>query len=267
MLAGKCIGSYYGGEHFCADGYDGVGRQVRGLTFQDHMNQREELLLETDGRPCMLFKRMWEGKVSNTYINHRENTAHRGLDNYGTSMVHGYEQYFNDRRSDGKILVRFGPTKENIKRDEAGLENEFVVQCWTLVIPAIKDGDFIIRYDLNGVEEFRYEIIDVERNDTVLEGTGGQKFTAVRVRKTDPIYQVRAIHDTATIPEEVTTSIGMVSGPGGIPPHVHMIKINENITNVNQVNQTTSVMQGHNHPVISGEVQEVLGHTHTIVLP
>jgi hypothetical protein len=267
MLAGKCIGSYYGGEHFCADGYEGVGRQVRGLSFQDHMNQREELLLETDGRPCMLFKRQWEGKVSNTYINHRENTAHRGLDNYGTSMVHGYEQFFNSRRSDGKIMVRFGPTKEDIKRNEEGLENEFIPNCWTLVYPSIKDGDFIIRYDLNGAEEFRYEIIDVERNDTVLEGTGAQKFTAVRVRKTDPIYQVRAIHDTATMPEELSTSIGMVSGPGGIPPHIHMIKINENITVVDQVNQTTSLMQGHNHPVVSGVVQEVLGHTHTIVLP
>jgi hypothetical protein len=267
LLAGKCVGTYYGGEYGCADGYDGVGRQVRGLSFQDHNNMREEILMETRGRPCVLFRRIWDGKYSKHYDPHRQNSVHRGVDNYGTTMVSGYEQFFNPRRGDRRILVSFGPTKEDIKRDEDGMENEFIPNCWTLVTPGIRDGDFIIRYDIDGNEEFRYEIIDVERNDTILEGTGAQKFTAVRVRKTDPICQVKVLADASTMPTEITTQIGMVPGPGGIPPHIHTIVINEHITALNQINQMTGVMEGHNHPVENGVVKEVLGHVHLIVLP
>jgi hypothetical protein len=267
MLAGKCVGTYYGGEHNCADGYDGVGRQVRGLSFQDHNNQREEILLQLRGRPCVLFRRMWDGKYSKHYDPHRQNSVHRGVDNYGTTIVSGYEQYFDERRSDGRILVSFGPTREDIKRNEEGLENEFIPNCWTLVTPGIKDGDFIIRYAIDGTEEFRYEIIDVERNDTILEGTGAQKFTAVRVRKTDPIVQVKVIADTSTMPEDVTTSIGMVPGPGGIPPHIHSVVLSEKITSLNQVNQMTSVVQGHNHSIQNGIISEILGHSHELILP
>jgi hypothetical protein len=38
------------------------------------------------------------------------------------------------------------------------------------------------------------------------------------------------------------------------------------IISVAQINQTTAVTQGHNHPIIGGVVKEVLGHTHTIIL-
>ena len=41
---------------------------------------------------------------------------------------------------------------------------------------------------------------------------------------------------------------------------------NENVTNIDQINQITSVAQGHSHPVINGVVQEVAGHTHIITL-
>jgi len=264
-LSGKCVGTYFGGEYGCADGYGDDGA-IRGLGVQDIMNQREEYLLQTTGEPVVLFRRMWEGKQSRFYDSSRENTIYRGLDTHGTSLVLGYEQYFSPRRSDGKILVRFGPTKEDLKRDDPGIENTFIPSCWTLVIPAIKDGDFIIRFNQDGTEEWRYEIIDVERNRVLLQESGQQKFTAVRVRKTDPIYQVRAIRDTSMFPREVLTGIGYVPGPGGIPPHMHRIVVNEKVMTLSQINQTTSVEQGHNHQVVSGVVQSMLGHTHQIVL-
>jgi hypothetical protein len=69
------------------------------------------------------------------------------------------------------------------------------------------------------------------------------------------------------MPTEITTQIGMVAGPGGIPPHIHTVVVNEHTVAVNQINQMTGKMEGHNHPVINGVVQEVLGHTHTIILP
>ena len=34
---------------------------------------------------------------------------------HGTKFVIGYEQYYNPRRSDGRILIRVGPTPENLK--------------------------------------------------------------------------------------------------------------------------------------------------------
>lgn len=180
-LSGKCVGTYFGGEYGCADGEDTDGT-IRGLSVQDHMNMREEYLLELTGDFVVLFKRKWEGKQSMHYDSTRENTAYRGIDNFGTPVINGYEQYYNPRRADGRILVRFGPTREDIKREETGLENEFIPNCWTLVIPGINDGDFFIRYNSDGTEEWRYEIINVERNKVLLQETGRQTFTAVRVR-------------------------------------------------------------------------------------
>ena len=265
LLAGKCLGTYFGGELGCADGYESTGG-LRGVSVQDQMLQRQEMLLETDGDDCILFKRMWKGKVSKHYDDAKENTAYRGLDNHGTALVGGYEQYFYPRRSDGRIKVRFSPTKENYERQEAGIENVFTVNCWTLVIPVVKDGDFIIRFNKDGTEEWRYEVLDVERNKTLLMDTGLQKFTVARVRKTDPIYTVSAIRDTSMFPKELLTGMGMVSGPGGIPLHAHRIVVNEKVLAVQQINQTTSIAQGHTHDIINGVVQNSLGHTHSIVL-
>ncbi len=265
-LSGKCVGTYFGGEYGCADGYE-VGNSMRGLSVQDHMNMREEYLLQITGEPVVLFRRMWEGKTSRHYSSTRENTAYRGVDTYGTSLVSGYEQFFNPRQSDGKVLVRFGPTKEDLKREDAGIENVYIPNCWTLVTPTIKDGDFIIRFNQDGSEEWRYEVVDVDRNRTLLQESGLQKFTAVRVRKTDPIYQVRSFSDTSSFPSEILTSIGMVAGPGGLPAHMHRCIISEKITSLNQINQMTSVDQGHNHQIINGNVVEVLSHSHTIIVP
>jgi len=262
-LAGKCIGSYFGGEYGCSDGYETDGSGIRGLGVQDHMLMREEYLITATGKECSLFKRLWSGKQSQHYEASKENTAYRGLDNYGTQMVGGYEQFFNSRRSDGRIMVRFGPTKEDIKREEGGLENSMIPDCWTLTIPTINDGDFLIRYNQDGTEEWRYEIIDVTRNVTLLGESGLQKFTAVRVRKTDPIYQVRAFRNTAMYPREILTTIG---GNANIPYHMHRLSVNEGITSPTQINQMTSVEQGHNHAVINGQISAALSHSHNIIL-
>lgn len=264
-ISGNVVGSYFGGEHYCADGYNSVGGRVRGLTYEDHQNQREELLLETYGMPMVLMRRQTSGKVSKHYNNKKENTIHRGLDTYGTDMVVGYKQFFNERRSDGRILVRFDPAKEDIKREEMGLENDFVVNGWTLPYPMIKDGDVLVGFNRDGTPEFRYEIINVTRNKTFVNTDGRQIFTAVRVRKTDPINQFKVIYDTSMMPEELTTSIGMV--PGSIPPHVHTIVINEGIMSLEQINQNTDIVQGHSHPVENGVVCPVLEHSHDIILP
>ena len=261
-LSGNSGGTYFGGEYGCPDG-DGP---IRAIGIQDMTNMREEYILQSTGKECSLFSRQWSGKDSKYYNSGSESPAYRGLDNFGTPLVSGYTQFFNPRRSDGRILVRFGPTKEEYKREEGGIENTFIPACWTLVTPIVKDGDFVIRYNKDGTEEWRYEITDVERNDTFLGNSGIQKFTCIRVRKTDPIYQVKVFADSSMYPSEVLTSIGSVPGPGGIPPHMHRVVISEKILSVRQISQMTSKEYGHNHVVERGVVSNVLEHSHSIIL-
>lgn len=264
LLAGDCIGTYYGGEQFCADGY-GVGFQVRGIPLNEVNDQREEELLELTGDPCCLLRRLTTGKTCSCYEPATQNPGLRCPNCFGTGFITGYEQYFFPRRSDGRILVRFGPTEDDVKIEDEGLEGYFTPNCWTLTVPALKSRDVLIRFNQDGTEEFRYKVLKVTRNRLLNSISGAQKFDAVRVRRTDPIYQWRAFRNTAMFPQVITTGIGMVPGPGGIPPHTHNLVINEHTLGVGQVNQTTSVARGHNHEIRNGIVQISLGHTHPLI--
>jgi hypothetical protein len=263
LLSGACVGSYIGGEMGCIDGYGNVNI-LRGLSLQDQNNQRQEILLSVTGRVAVLIKRVHTGITCACYLASSEYQDDRCPLCYGTKFVFGYEQYFNPRRSDGRILVRPGPTDENVKMYEAGLESELPLDLWTLTVPTLHTRDIIILFDVDDNEEFRYEVTTVTRNNTIVGMEGGQKFKVARIRKYDPAYQIRVFRNTAMFPSKLNTSIGFVTG---IPPHVHEIVINEKITSLYQINQTTSVVQGHNHPIINGEIMEVLGHTHNILLP
>jgi hypothetical protein len=266
LLTGVCVGSYIGGELYCADGYDGVGRQVRGMSLQDANNNRQEILLAVTGEPVCLVRRLWTGITCNCYIPESEYPDDRCPQCFGTKMVIGWEQYFNPRRADGRIMVRFSPTDDDVKQYEGGLESEFTSDCWTLVVPAVKDRDFIVRFDQNGNEEYRYEILYTNRNKTIDTLSGAQKFRVQRIRKFDPIYQVPVFRNTQYFPQSATTTI---TNAFGIGPHMHTFQTNEN--SPSPTNQLTGVSAGHNHPILwnGGKwiVQEVLGHTHGLVIP
>lgn len=262
LLNGTCVGSYIGGEMGCIDGY-GNYNILRGFSLQDQNTQRQDILLSTTGRPAVLIRRVQTGITCACYLPSSEYQDDRCPLCYGTKFVFGYEQYFNPRESDGRIQIRVGPTVENLKMYEAGLESEFPLDCWTLTVPTVKTRDVIVLFDQDDNEEFRYEIAGVTRNNTINGLDGGQHFTVFRVRKFDPIYQIRIFRNTSDFPSTLNTSIGFVPG---IPPHTHTVVVNEKVLSVHQINQTTGVSQGHNHPIINGEVMEVLGHTHTIIL-
>lgn len=264
LLNGTCVGSYIGGEMGCIDKY-GNYNIIRGLSVQDQNNQREEVELSLTGRDAILIRRVQRGITCSCYLPSSEYPDDRCPLCYGTKFVFGYEQYFNPRSSNGRIKVRVGPTAENLKMHEAGLESEFPLDMWTLTVPTIKTRDIIVLFDTTGQnEEFRYEVGDVVRNDLLFGQQGGQHLKTFRIRKFDPAYQVRIFRDSSDFPQKLQTSIGMVPG---IPPHTHEIVVSEKITSVAQINQTTAVSQGHNHPIVNGQVMEVLGHTHTIILP
>lgn len=262
LLTGACVGSYIGGEMGCIDGY-GNYNILRGMSLQEQNNQRQEILLSVTGKPAVLIKRMRTGITCSCYRPSSEYADDRCPFCFGTKFVFGYEQYFNPKRSDGRILVRPGPAEDNLKMLDAGLESEFNVELWTLSTPTIKNRDVIVMFDVEGNEEFRYEVMSVTRNNTIVSLQGGQKLRVQRIRKTDPAYQIRIFRDTSMFPSKLNTTLGMAPS---IPPHTHEIVINEKVGSISQINQTTSVMQGHNHPIVNGEVMIVLGHTHSIIL-
>lgn len=264
LLQGECLDTYYGGEYYCADGYSGVGRVLKGVPLNVESQRRQEMMLELTGEPVVLVQRFQTGKRCKCFTSTSEYPDDRCPYCTGSGFVTGYKQFFNPRRSDGRILVRFSPSEDDLKMDDAGLESTLQTDAWTIVYPAIKDRDFFIRYTQDGLEEFRYEVLNVTRNKLLQSIDGAQKMRIQRVRKTDPIYHWKAIANTETIPQTINSSIGMVSG--SIAPHFHTVTINENIISIGQITQTTSVSLGHNHPVIDGVVQEVLGHTHTLSL-
>ena len=263
ILNGTCVGSYIGGEMGCIDGY-GNYNIYRGFSLQDQNTQRQDVLLSVTGRPAVLIRRVQTGITCACYLPSSEYQDDRCPLCYGTKFVFGYEQYFNPRQSDGRIMVRVGPTAENLKMHEAGLESEMPLDIWTLTVPTIKTRDVLVLFDQDDNEEFRYEVSDVIRNNTILGLDGGQHLKTFRIRKFDPAYQIRVFRDTSDFPSKLNTTIGFVPG---IPPHTHEIVVNEKILSISQINQTTAVSQGHNHPIVNGQVMEVLGHTHQIILP
>lgn len=264
LLNGTCVGSYIGGEMGCIDGY-GNYNLVRGLNLQDHNDQRQEIELSFTGRAAVLIQRMRTGITCSCYLASSEYPDDRCPFCLGTKFVHGYQQYFNPRRSDGRILIRVSPTDEQVKMYEAGLESEFPITFWSLTVPTIKSRDIIILFDIAGNEEFRYEVLSITRNNTLLGQQGGQICRAARIRKFDPAYQIRVFRDTAMFPTKLNTTISFVPG---IPPHIHTITRNE--SDPSNWSQTTSVSQGHNHPVIIQNglpvLMEELGHTHDVII-
>ena len=267
IIAGECVGSYIGGYRYCADGYSGVGMMVRGISFQDANNQRQELLLESTGDPCVLLKMQKTGIVCSCYLASSEYPDDRCPNCFGTKLVLGFNQYFNPRRSDGRIMVRFSPGEDDVKMYEAGLESEFSTEVWTLTVPTIADRDILVRYDESDNEEYRYEILSVTRQRTFLRQQGGQKARVQRIRKTDPAYKIKVFSNTSLEPQDYSTTFSISNG---IPLHKHDIRINEK--SINNFSQITNVSAGHSHVVKYNastnklDVSVVLGHTHEILL-
>jgi hypothetical protein len=262
LLNGTCVGSYIGGEMGCIDQYGNM-QILRGMSLQDQNNQRQELALTVTGRDAILLKRTHTGIQCSCYKASGEYMDDRCPKCYGTKFVFGYDQFFNPRTASGRISVRTGPAEETTKMYEAGLESEFPLDIWSPASPIFKQRDVLILFDQDGNEEFRYEITSVTRNNTINGLMGAQKSRAVRIRKTDPAYQVRVFKDSSMFPSKLNTSLSLTSA---LPPHLHEIVVSEKVLSVSQINQTTSVAQGHNHPIVNGVVMEVLGHTHKIII-
>lgn len=267
LLNGECVGSYFGGQRYCADGYNGVGQMLRGLSVDDANTQRQEVLLSLIGEPVVLVKRVWTGIYCFCMRSTQEMPDARCPTCAGSGRVLGWSQYFDSRNSDGRIRMRFDPWVDDLPATDAGLDPEATKpNAWTLVIPAIKKRDFIVRFDADGNEEFRYEAINVGRNMLFGGALGAQKISLQRIRHTDSLYSIKVFRDTSTMPAIISTSI---NSSLGIAPHSHTVVRSEKSPTL--WHQITSVSQGHSHTLdfdaSSGTLQisQELSHSHTLI--
>lgn len=256
FMQGQCDKSYWGGVQKNADGY-----RVKVPDVRVHMLQREELLLESTGEPFVLLRRMWTGIRCACMMNRREHSDARCPICYSTGFTQGYLQFFNPRRADCRILVRVDPADDDLQIvDRGGLEPMLEATSWTMPFPAIKDRDFLVRFNPDGTEEFRYEVLSVNRVRAFFTQTGAQKMRIKRIPKTDIIYQFPVVRDCGPIP--ATLSTGTSSAPG-MKAHSHQFILPEGV-NPNTAKFATLASEGHNHVIFNGVVQSILGHTHTL---
>lgn len=175
-------GSYLGGEF----------NKMRGMNLFDRMLNREEVLLDQVGEPVILLKRIWNGQTCSCSDSRRMHPKVRSCKKcYGTGYVGGYEQYNYRRRSDGRIMVMFGDTTEDLKlSSQAHLEQEYKPNCWTLPNPAIRDRDLIVRFDFNNDIEFIYEVLNITKDKLFYRHYTRQRLALQRMDKTDIVYTI-----------------------------------------------------------------------------
>lgn len=183
ILQGKNdCGSYLGGE------FNGF----RGMNLFDRMVNREEVLLDQVGEPVILLKRVWNGQTCSCSDSRRMHPKIRSCKKcYGTGYVGGYDQYLYRRKKDGRIMLSFGDTSEDLKlSSQSHLEQEYKPNCWTLPAPAIRDRDLIVRFDFNDDVEFIYEVLNVTREKVFFRHYTRQRLSLQRLDKTDIVYTI-----------------------------------------------------------------------------
>jgi len=183
---GDCVGSYVGGE------FNGS----RGLFFQDRNLARLDAMLQVTGEPVVLLRRKWTGRRCRCQGLRREHPRTRCQYCYSVGFEGGYDQYINTRpiseqsgNTQGFILVRVSPYTDDLELlDAQSLRQQVELDAWTINIPTIRDRDFIVRFNEDGSEEFRYEVLNTVRNKLFFGQTGKQTIKMKRHDKTDCIY-------------------------------------------------------------------------------
>lgn len=175
-------GTYLGGE------YNGF----RGIDIFQRAMDREEELMENVGEKCILMRRKWAGETCSCVTLRRQHPKVRSCRFcYGTGFVDGYDQIFNLRRRDQRVMIRFYEATEDLKLgDHSHLSQDFQPTALALFKPIVKDRDIIVRFDFTGDIEYIYEVLNVNRERFVFNKYGRQKLSIIRLDKTDILYQL-----------------------------------------------------------------------------
>lgn len=207
----------------------------------------------------------YSGKVYNLEVEGTHTYVVEGIvvhNCFSTGFTSGFQQMFNPRRSDRRILVRVDVSTDDLNIvDKGGFEPAYEPTAWTLPFPSIKDRDVLVRFTPDGMEEFRYEVLSVDRNRTLFANVGAQKMKLKRLPKTDIVYQYPVVRYPAPYPVVLTTS---TASAAGIPAHSHTI-VAPTGADLTLYNGGTQVSGNHNHIIYKGVIQNILGHTHTII--
>lgn len=173
-------GSYLGGEF----------NKLRGFNLYDQMVGREEMLINQSGEPVLLLRRIWNGNTCSCSDARKQNPKVRTCHYcFGTGFRGGYEQYQYRRKVDGRIMVKFGDTVEDLKLgSQHHMQVEYEPSCWTLPNPAVRDRDLIVRFDYTNDIEYIYEVLDVTKEKLVFRHFTRQRLRLKRLDKTDVAY-------------------------------------------------------------------------------
>jgi hypothetical protein len=173
-------GSYLGGEF----------NKTRGMNLFDRMLNREEVILDQTGEPVILLKRIWDGPTCSCSDSRRQHPKVKSCKLcFGTGYAGGFSQYDYRRRNDGRIMVMFGDTVEDLKLGpHTHLEQQYEPACWTLPSPAVKDRDLMVRFDFNNDVEYIYEVLDVTKDKLFYRHYTRQRLRLKRLDKTDIAY-------------------------------------------------------------------------------
>lgn len=180
------------GKNDCGSYLGGSFNGHRGMNLFDRMLNREEVLLDQVGEPVILLRRIWNGETCSCSNSRKVHPKIKSCKKcYGTGYVGGYEQFNYRRRSDGRIMVMFGDTQEDLKlTSQAHLEQDYKPSCWTLPAPAIRDRDLIVRFDFNNDVEFIYEVLNITKDKLFYRHYTRQKLSLQRMDKTDIVYTI-----------------------------------------------------------------------------
>jgi hypothetical protein len=176
-VAGECVSPY--------------SRAALGKGLKGAINNREEQLIRATGKPVQLLRRQFTGPRCPCYSLNRGRSKKRCSMCYGTTFVPGYVPFLNEKDPLGRIYVRFEPHTETLAQKSEGMYQEVEIAAWTLSFPIVRQRDILIVYNPDdGTEEFRYEILNVTRNETFQGSAGAQKFNIKRINPNDAIYKL-----------------------------------------------------------------------------
>ncbi len=187
LFTAKQCNTYVGGT------YDGSV----GLYLTERQMAVEEQLLSVTGEPVILMRRLWQGQACICRTSRKDIATVRSCAIcFGTGFKGGFIQYNNPREDNTRIMVHFSPNDEDLGMGpQAGWEQKFKPNAWTLNVPSIKDRDLIIRFDHENKNQIQwiYIVNMVSRGETIFGTATRQKLNLSRLDKTDVVYTYKII--------------------------------------------------------------------------
>lgn len=194
-------------------------------------------------------KKQYKGLVYNLSVEEDESYTIEGYavhNCYGTGAIGGYRFIPSNYRKDGTILLRFPPILRDsqLNKTQGGLAyNNEIDQVWTMPYPAIYQRDFIVRFDDCGVENGRYEVMQMTYATGFPSNTiVGQHFKLKELDKTDEIYKVSL--------ENFTTPLlsGEKYGPGRLCIDLDIDSDKDGYTNEQEYLDGTNYKDSEDYP-------------------